>query len=172
MSEIISNPLINRQAPLHSNLANLSFLLGTWRGKGSGKYSTIKPFEYGEEIKFWHSGKPCILYNQVTWNLETGQPLHSESGYLRAPAIDKFELVVSQPTGIVSIEECSFSKKNTLKFSSVKVDRTSTAKHPWVQQFTRSIDLTESGSLHYIFAMQTEDQPLQDHLEATLQKIV
>ncbi|MDQ4125856.1 MAG: heme-binding beta-barrel domain-containing protein [Actinomycetota bacterium] len=53
--------------PLHDALRPLAFLLGTWRGAGAGKYPGIDDFEYGEETRFWHYGRP-------------GAELHREEG--------------------------------------------------------------------------------------------
>lgn len=75
-----------------------------------GHYPTISDFEYREEITFSHSGKPFLFYryfvfkfemilSQKTWNLKTGAPMHAEMGFIRAPSVDKAEIVLAQPTG-------------------------------------------------------------------------
>ena len=50
----------------HPDLASIDWLLGTWRGRGSGFYPTIEPFEYVEEVVFGHGGKPFLTYSQKT----------------------------------------------------------------------------------------------------------
>jgi hypothetical protein len=155
---------------LHNNLNKVEYLIGKWRGKGKGIYPTIKSFEYGEEIIFTHVGKPFIYYYQKTWNLETGAPMHSESGYIRFPSSDKAELILSQPTGIASVEEGEV-RNNSISLFCKKIQRSETSKHPWVIQYNRKFDLGSDGTLHYTMDMQTETQPLQRHLEATLIKV-
>ena len=39
-----------------------SWLFGKWKGKGSGTYPTIKPFEYLEEVEFCNNGTPFTSY--------------------------------------------------------------------------------------------------------------
>jgi THAP4-like, heme-binding beta-barrel domain len=90
---------------LHPDVAPLSFLLGSWMGEGKGFYSTIEPFEYGEEIRVWHVGKPVLPYAQRTWSLEDGRPLHAETGFWRMGGEDRVELVVAHPNGHAEVAE-------------------------------------------------------------------
>src|SRR5437763_1935849 len=94
---------------LHPNLEELATLLGTWAGQGSGKYPTIQPFEYFEEVVFSHVGKPFLAYAQKTKALADGKPLHAETGYLRVPRPGSVELVLAHPNGITEIEVGTYS---------------------------------------------------------------
>ncbi len=86
---------------LHPDCAPLAFLLGTWKGSGVGDYPTIERFHYTEEVTFGHVGKPFLSYTQRTRHRDTEQPLHAETGYLRAVGGAQIEFVVVQPSGIV-----------------------------------------------------------------------
>ena len=88
---------------LHAALEPLAFLLGTWRGEGEGEYPTIKPFRYREEVRFTHNGKPFLIYTQRTETIDTGQPMHAESGYLRVAGNGRVEFVIAQPIGYAEI---------------------------------------------------------------------
>lgn len=90
-------------AELHPVCAPLAFLLGTWRGTGTGVYPTIEDFSYAEEVSFTHVGKPFVAYAQKTKAAETGLPLHAEAGYLRPQGDGRVELVLVQPSGIVEL---------------------------------------------------------------------
>lgn len=56
-----------------------------------------KPFELYRVC----AGKPVLTYTQKTWNA-AGDPMHSETGYLRFPAANKVEMLISQPSGAVA----------------------------------------------------------------------
>ncbi len=92
-------------AELHPVCEPLAFLLGTWRGTGTGVYPSIEDFSYGEEVSFTHAGKPFVAYAQKTKDAETGLPLHAEAGYLRPQGDGRVELVLVQPSGIVELLE-------------------------------------------------------------------
>jgi len=55
----------------------LSNLQGSWKGKGCGKFPTIDPFEYEEQLDFEvNSTYPLIHYVQRTILLPTKEPSH------------------------------------------------------------------------------------------------
>ncbi len=150
----------------HPDVATLAFLLGTWRGSGRGDYPTIDGFVYEEEVVFSHSGKPFLGYRQRTWDPH-GAPLHSETGYLRAPRPDQAELVVAQPTGIAEIHTGTVSG-TSLQLAATHVGVSPTAKH--VAAVTRTLSV-EGDTLTYRLEMAAVGQPLQFHLEATLDRV-
>src|SRR5687768_13450071 len=88
---------------LHPALTDLAAMLGTWRGEGQGEYPTIAAFDYGEEVTFRHVGKPFLAYTQRTWSLETGAPLHAETGYWRPAGTGRLEVVLSHPFGALEL---------------------------------------------------------------------
>jgi len=163
---------------IHPNIEKIAFLIGTWRGTGRGEYPTISAFEYREEITFSHVGKPFLAYTQKTSHATTGQPLHSEMGFMRVPNNGRIELVLAQPTGLASVEIGDLvASSNTiiisLSCSGVgDVARSPTAKHPWVQKYMRRIVLESENTLSLTFDMETENQPMQHHLSATLHKVL
>jgi hypothetical protein len=152
---------------LHPDAAALSFLLGTWVGEGQGHYPTITTFGYGEEVRFWHVGKPFLAYSQRTWALDDGRPLHSESGYWRPKADGVVELVVAIPTGHVEIEEGAV-KGSTVSLSSRLVGLTSSAKA--VTAITRHLEV-DADVLRYVVSMAAVGEPLQEHLTAELHRV-
>jgi THAP4-like, heme-binding beta-barrel domain len=153
-------------APLHPDLAPLAFLLGTWRGEGSGRYPTIAGFAYVEEVVFGHVGKPILAYSQRTRDAASGEARHSEAGYWRVVGPGRLELVMAHPTGVAEIGEGTFEGGH-IAVTSTAVTLTATAKP--VSAVRRTIDVT-GETLVYRLDMAAVGQPLQPHLEARLRR--
>ncbi|SPM37417.1 FABP family protein [Mycobacterium rhizamassiliense] len=157
---------------LHPNLDALSPLLGTWAGQGAGKYPTIEPFEYYEEVAFSHVGKPFLVYAQKTKAVADGRPLHAETGYLRVPGPGQVELVLAHPNGISEIGVGSYSVTGDLieiELAAATIGLTPTAKE--VSALGRSFRIA-GDELSYLLRMGAVGQPLQDHLTAVLHRKV
>lgn len=155
---------------LHPDLAALAPLLGTWTGQGAGKYPTIPPFDYLEEVTFAHVGKPFLAYAQKTKAVADGKPLHAETGYLRVPQPGHVELVLAHPSGITEIEVGTYSVTGDLiemQMSTTAVGLTPTAKE--VTGLGRSFRI-DGDELSYTVQMGAVGQPLQDHLAAVLHR--
>ncbi|XP_031505037.1 peroxynitrite isomerase Rv2717c [Nymphaea colorata] len=152
--------------PIHPFISPLTYLLGTWRGEGEGGFPTINSFKYGEEIKFWHTGKPVISYTQKTWKLESGEPMHAESGYWRPKPDGSIEVVIAQSTGLVEVQKGSYNADN--KIVKLKSDMVGNASK--VKEITRVFELI-NGELSYVVQMATHLNSLQPHLRALLRKL-
>jgi THAP4-like, heme-binding beta-barrel domain len=155
---------------LHPDLAALAPLLGAWAGRGAGKYPTIQPFDYLEEIVFSHVGKPFLAYGQKTKAAADGKPLHAETGYLRVPQPGHVELVLAHPSGVTEIEVGTYSVAGDLiemEMSSTAIGLTPTAKE--VTALGRSFRI-DGDELSYSVQMGAVGQPLQDHLAAVLHR--
>lgn len=155
---------------LHPALTVLAPLLGTWSGRGSGKYPTIAPFDYDEEVVFAHVGKPFLAYTQRTRAVTDGMPLHAEAGYLRVPRPGAVEWVLAHPSGIIEIEVGTYSVADSvieIVTATISVGVSPTAKE--VSALGRSLRL-DGDELSYTVRMGAVGQPLQDHLTAVLHR--
>ncbi|MEE6176307.1 peroxynitrite isomerase [Mycobacterium sp. 050134] len=155
---------------LHPDLVPLAPLLGTWTGRGTGKYPTIQPFDYLEEVAFSHVGKPFLAYGQKTRAPGDGKPLHAETGYLRVPRPGHVELVLAHPSGITEIEvgTCSATGGRVdMELSTTSIGLTPTAKE--VTALSRSFRV-DGDELSYTVRMAAVGKPLQDHLAAVLHR--
>jgi nitrobindin-like protein len=155
---------------LHSDVEALAPLLGTWAGRGAGKYPTIQPFEYLEEVVFSHVGKPFLAYAQKTRAVADGRPLHAETGYLRVPQPGRVELVLAHPNGITEIDVGTYSvtgDRIAIDLASTAIGSAPTAKE--VTALGRSLRI-DGDELSYTLRMGAMGQPLQDHLAAVLHR--
>ena len=152
--------------PLHADLEHLVFLLGSWKGKGSGDYPDIEPFQYLEVSTFTHVGKPFIAYAQRTRDATTGEPLHAETGYLRPVNPARAEFVIAQPTGIVEIHDVEV-RGTTLLMASSTVVGTPTAKA--VTGVARRVSVARD-EMQYTVEMAAMGHDMQHHLSATLSR--
>ncbi len=151
---------------LHPGLEPIRFLMGSWRGMGNGRYPTIDPFSYTEEVSYRPGpGKPFLLYTQATRSGD-GTPLHSEMGYLRMTPAGP-ELVLAQPTGLAEVHH-GVLEGTSLAFHSVTVQASPTAKA--VSEVVRHL-VVEDDSLSYRLDMAYADVGLSLHLEATLYRV-
>ena len=149
----------------HPGLDPLAFLIGVWRGRGTGRYPTIDPFDYVEEATYTPApGKPFIAYRQRTRRSGTDEPLHAETGYIRPAGPDGAELVIAQPTGIVEVHTGHLSGSR-IDFRTTVVALAPTAAE--ASQVERRIRV-DGDTMRYTLGMAAVGQPMQTHLEAEL----
>lgn len=134
-------------AELHPNCVPLAPLLGTWQGGGTGQYPTIDDFSYTEELVFGHVGKPFVSMIQRTRNAVSGEPLHSEAGYLRSVGDGRIELTLAQPSGVTEI--CLGTVRTAadglaIELASEHVGMTPTAKE--VTSVRRELSIVGAGT--------------------------
>ncbi len=154
----------------HPDIADLTSLLGVWRGRGHGEYPTISPFDYTEEVEFGHVGRPFLTYRQRTRHSDDGRGLHAETGYLRCPAPGRVELILAHPTGITEIDEGTLSIEDgvlNLEFASTHIGCSATAKS--VTAVGRSLRIA-GDTLEYGLRMAAVGEPLTHHLSAVLKR--
>lgn len=148
-------------------LEPLAFLLGVWRGSGTGEYPTIEPFEYGEEMTFEHVGDAFLLYSQRSWRLDDASPLHFERGFLRPGTQGRVELTLAHPLGLSEVSE-GVLEGLTIELASTSVARTPTgsAVTALVRRYRVSGEM-----LRYELEMQMDGVAMSRHLTAVLRKV-
>lgn len=152
---------------LHPALEPLAFLVGTWRGAGSGRYPRIDDFEYGEEVRFWHYGRPVLAYSQRTWALSSEAPMHTEMGYWRPAGEGRVEVVLAHAFGIAEVQEGAVDGTR-IELRSRSLTSTTTANR--VEALTRTFTCA-GDELSYEVHMAFGENELQPHLEARLERV-
>ena len=151
---------------MHPSIAHLSRLVGIWRGDGRGQYPTIKDFEYADEWEFVDAGKPFLLFVERTWNADRS-PMHTETGYIRAPSADTLEIIAAIPTGQSEIGTgtCVATSDSLTLTTDAAVRNTATAKH--VDRVVRRYEV-RGDELTYEMRMSAVGHGLTLHLQSTL----
>ena len=185
--------------PLHPDLDPLAALLGTWTGGGTGVYPTIEPFAYNETLVIGHGGKPFLTWAQRTDAVDSGLPLHIESGYLRCrneAGATVVELVVAHPSGHTEVSEGTLvrsdleveqntgveaegevrtSARTLERVTHLSLDLRSTSVHGTpsakpVDSLERRLVL-DGDTLSYVLLMGAVEQAHQTHLRAELRRV-
>ncbi|XP_068626049.1 peroxynitrite isomerase THAP4-like [Battus philenor] len=154
---------------LHEALKPISWLAGRWvTEQGHGVFPNIKEFDYHEELEFICIGQPMFNFISVSRNPEKGTPMHQERGFLRInPGTNQLAFIVSHNFGLASLEEGQFDEeKKEIHLSTVNITRTSFAKPPYVKSFKREIKLLSPDTLQIVLYMETDNNPLTEHLKA------
>ena len=162
---------------LHPALLGLLPFVGVWRGRGRGGYPTIeKDFDYAQEVRFSHDGRPFLAYESRAWLIkDDGTPIRPagrEVGWWRpvqqdGQGTDELEVLLTNPTGIM---ELYVGRVDHLKveLATDAVVRTVTAKE--VNAGQRLYGIVE-GALLYAQEMSAVGQPLTPHLSARLLRV-
>lgn len=151
---------------MHDAVTPYASLLGTWEGEGHGEYPTITPFDYRDRWEFTEIGKPFVQFVERTWNA-AGQPMHTESGYLRCVAPGVVELVASLPTGQAETGRGAVVGSPLRIDTDATVQNTDTAKQ--VNRIVRRFAV-DGDRLTYRMDMAAVGQGLTLHLTATLHR--
>ncbi|MFN2388354.1 MAG: FABP family protein [Actinomycetota bacterium] len=152
---------------LHPALEPLAFLLGVWRGEGRGHYPTIEDFAYGEESRFWHTGRPVMAYAQRTWNLAEGTAMHGEMGFWRPQPDGVVEVVLTHTFGMVEMAEARV-EGTKISLRSTSLQPTPSAKPVGAE--ARVLEV-QDDVLTYMMQLEAAGQTLQAHLEARLARV-
>ncbi len=168
---------LRRGPDLHPVLLPLLPLVGTWRGTGKGGYPTIADFDYAQEVRFSHDGRPFLFYESRSWIIDGDglpvRPSAREVGWWRPrPQGDTsdggdLEVLLTHPTGFA---ELYYGRVTGTRFDLVTdaVVRTETAKE--VTGNRRLYGIVE-GDLMYAIDMAAVGEPLTSHLSARLVRI-
>lgn len=160
--------------PMHDALKQIAFLEGKWlmENNGVGKFPTIKPFTYCEEVTFTSIGQPMFNYHAQSWDPATKKPLHREVGFLKViPGTNKVSFLLSHNFGLTTIEEGTIVD-NIINLKSNGIMRPSEGvKTPSVIETCREFKIN-GNSLEHVFYMATTTVPeLTEHLRASYTKI-
>lgn len=147
--------------------------LGRWRGRGRGGYPTIEDFDYAQELRISHDGRPFLAYESRAWLLDAEsqpvRPAGRESGWWRPVLADggptgELEVLLTTPTGIMELH-LGRVNGHQIELATDAVMRTSTAKE--VTAGRRLYGIVD-GALLYVQELAAVGHGLAPHLSARL----
>ncbi|XP_053293313.1 peroxynitrite isomerase THAP4 [Pleuronectes platessa] len=162
----MSCPVYHGAPELNPGLLPIDWLLGAWESDepGEGSFPSIEPFRYTETLHFSHVGQPIIIFMFNAFEAESKMPLHQECGFIRMqPGTNRVAFIIAQNSGLMEIEEGELTGKQ-LSLKTDSLARISFAKTPKVKQISREFQLRSDGRLEQTVSMETDNQPLKQHL--------
>nr|WP_120492184.1 FABP family protein [Corynebacterium lactis] len=166
-------PAANGAPSLHPALEPLADLLGTWKGSGHGKYSTIKDFDYLETVSLTPlPGKPFVRMENRSATPE-GQPQHMELGFIRSVGEGKVEVIMAQATGQAEVLYGTITRTETeLRIDAISRSVTNTDTAKTVDETQRSLVLElADGVLTNSFGMAAVGKQMENHLVSRLKRV-
>jgi hypothetical protein len=167
-----------RKGPdLHPALLGLLPFIGLWRGRGQGGFPEVEDFNFAQEVRISHDGRPFLAYESKAWILDEDskpvRPAGREVGWWRpvtddqGRATDDMEATMSTPTGIM---ELYIGKVNgtRLEMEADAIVRSPTSKE--VTGGHRLFGIVD-GALLYAHEMAAMGHDLEPHLSARLLRI-
>lgn len=161
---------------LHPAVRPLLPYLGLWRGRGRGGYPTIDDFDYAQEIRISHDGRPFLSYESRAWLLDdksrSVRPAGRETGWWRPVLVDgrptgELEALLCTPTGVMELHVGRWDG-TTVELATDAVMRTATAKEVTAGRRLYGI---VAGALMYVQELAAVGQPLAPHLSARLTRV-
>lgn len=148
----------------------IEFLLGTWRGRGTGTWPTAGSFDYEEEAAFELGGGgadfPFLAYRERAWDPATDTTMHLERGCWRVHDGGLVDVTLAHPIGVTEIAQGSVDGPE-ITLTSIRIG-VATRGLP-VTGLRRRYRL-DGDELVYEIDLSTGDVPLLRHLAGRLRR--
>ena len=166
-----------RKGPdLHPALLGLLPFIGLFRGRGQGGFPEVEDFDFGQEIRISHDGRPFLNYESRAWLLDAdSKPIRMagrEIGWWRPVLVDdrpgdEMEATMMTPTGVMELYIGRLAGTR-LEMATDAVVRTPSAKE--VTAGHRLFGIVD-GALLYAHEMSAMGHSLEPHLSARLLRV-
>jgi hypothetical protein len=167
-----------REGPdLHPALLGLLPFVGLWRGRGQGGFPAEEDYNFAQEVRISHDGRPFLRYESRAWLLDDdSKPIGewtTESGFWRpvlndGRATDEMEAVMINPDGVAEIYLGKTVGPTRLEIEADAVAYTPSGQH--VTGAQRLFGIVDAALL-YAHEMAIDDSGLLPHMSARLLRI-
>ncbi|WP_067508934.1 FABP family protein [Actinoplanes sp. TFC3] len=162
---------------LHPALLGLLPFIGLWRGRGQGGFPSDEDYNFAQEIRISHDGRPFLAYESRIWLLDDdSKPLgmgDREAGFWR-PVLnadgrptDEMEATLTTQDGVIEIYEGE-AQGTRLEMATAGAGHTATGLA--VTGGHRLFGIVE-GALLYAHEMSAGGDKLRPHLSARLIRV-
>ncbi len=162
---------------LHPALLGLLPFVGLWRGRGQGGFPAAEDYDFAQEIRISHDGRPFLRFEARSWLLDaesnaTGIWL-TESGFWRpvlndGRATDEMEAVMITPDGVAELYLGKVIGTTRLEIAADAIAYTPSGLH--VTAGHRLFGIVE-GALLYAHEQAVDESGLRPHMSARLLRI-
>jgi len=167
-----------REGPdLHPSLLGLLPFIGLWRGRGQGGFPESEDFNFAQEVRISHDGRPFLIYESRAWVLDddskpAGQSVR-ELGFWRPVLVngrpsDDMEATMMTPTGVMELYLGKLSGPTRLEMVTDAIVRSQSGAE--VTGGHRLFGIVD-GALLYAHEMSAADSGLLPHMSARLPRI-
>jgi hypothetical protein len=162
---------------LHPALLGLLPFVGLWRGRGQGGFPAPADYDFAQEVRISHDGRPFLRFEARSWLLDdeskpAGEWI-TESGFWRpvlagGRATDEMEAVMISPDGVAEIYVGKVIGTTRLEIEADAIAYTPSGLH--VTAGHRLFGIVE-GALLYAYEQGVDDSGLRPHMSARLLRI-
>jgi hypothetical protein len=168
-----------RKGPdLHPALLGLLPFVGLWRGRGQGGFPAEEDYNFAQEIRISHDGRPFLKFEARSWLLDddskpSGEWI-SEAGFWRpavnadGQATDEMEATMISPDGVAEIYLGKTVGPTRLEMEADAIAHTPSGQH--VTGGHRLFGIVD-GALLYAYEMAVGDSGMLPHMSARLLRI-
>ena len=167
-----------RKGPdLHPALLGLLPFIGLWRGRGQGGFPEPEDYNFAQEVRISHDGRPFLVYESRAWVLDedsnpAGEAVR-EVGFWRPVLVndrptDDMEATMVTPTGVMELYLGRLSGPVRLEMETDAIVRSPSGLE--VTAGHRLFGIVD-GALLYAHEMAASGGTLEPHLSARLLRI-
>jgi hypothetical protein len=168
---------LRQGADLHPSLLGLLPFVGLWRGRGQGGFPADDDYNFAQEIRISHDGRPFLRFESRSWLLdEESKPAGEwviESGFWRPVLVngrpgEEMEATIITPEGTAELYLGKTIGTTRLELAADAIAYTPTGLHVTGAQRLFGI---VGGALLYAHEMAIDDSGLRPHMSARLLRI-
>ena len=162
---------------LHPALLGLLPFVGLWRGRGQGGFPAEKDYDFAQEVRISHDGRPFLRFEARSWLLDddskpAGEWI-AESGFWRpvladGRATDEMEATMITPDGTAELYVGKTIGTTRLEMEADAIAYTPSGLH--LTGGHRLFGIVD-GALLYAHGMAVDGSELRDHMSARLLRI-